>query len=123
MMRAEVKRWMSLDLPDGKSLPEDPTHCCLGMQADIGPVGEDSADTFSFEVCTPSGLASRLDRDARPYWGRGMLVVGAFSWDAVEAALDQFVRSVSGDDWAEVAEKLNRFMQWEFEDYQAHEGE
>jgi hypothetical protein len=122
-MRAEVKRWMSLDLPDAKALPEDPESCCVSMQADIGPVGEDSADTFSFEVCTPSGLASRLDGEARPFWGRGTLVVGAFSWEAVDAALNQYVRSVSGDDWAEVAEKLNRFMCWEFEDYQPYEGE
>jgi hypothetical protein len=114
---------MSLDLPDAKSLPGDPSDCCVSMQADIGPVGEDSADTFSFEVCTPSGLASRLDGEGRPYWGRGTLIVHAFSWEAVDAALNQFVRSVSGEDWAAVAEKLNRFMYWEFEDYQPYEGE
>jgi hypothetical protein len=114
---------MSLDLPDAKALPDDPEDCCVTMQADIGPVGEDSADTFSFEVCNPSGLASRLDGEARPFWGRGTLVVGAFSWEAVDAALNQYVRSVSGDDWSEVAEKLNRFMYWEFEDYQPYEGE
>jgi len=123
MMRAEVKRWWSEDLPDGRALPADPARCCIGMQADIGPVGEESADTFSFEACTPSGLAARLDRDGRPYWARGILVVESFSWEAVEAALYQFVRSVSGADWAEVAGKLSRFMYWEFEDMQPYVGE
>jgi hypothetical protein len=56
-MRSDVKRWWSEDLPDAKSLPEDPDDCCVGMHADIGPVGEEGADTFGFEVCTPSALA------------------------------------------------------------------
>jgi hypothetical protein len=32
------------------------------------------------------------------------LVVRAFSWEAVDAALNQYVRSVSEDDRAEVAQ-------------------
>jgi hypothetical protein len=46
-----------------------------------------------------------------------VLLVQRFSWEASEAALNQYVRSVSGDDWADVAAKLNRLMHWEFEDY------
>jgi hypothetical protein len=123
-MRAEVKRLWSIDLEllDARSLPSNPEECCVVMQADIGPVGEEGADTFNFEVCTPSGLAARLDADGRPYWGRGTLVLRSFSWEAVEAALNQYVRSVSGEDWAEVASKLSRFMLWEFEDYQPYKG-
>jgi hypothetical protein len=88
------------------------------MQAEIGPVDVEGGDTFSFEVCTPSGLARRFDAAGRPFWGRGKLIVRAFDPDSVEAALDQYVRSISGNDWGEVAGKLNRFMHWEFEDYQ-----
>ena len=125
LMRAEVKRWMSFDLPDAQSVPPDPEDGCVGMEADIGPVGEEGAKTFSFQVCTPKGLAGRVDGDGagRPYWGRGTLIVPRFDWDLVEAALMQYVRSVSGADWSEVATKLNRFMYWEFEDYQPYAGE
>ena len=52
-----------------------------------------------------------------------MLIVCAFSWEAVDAALNQYVRSVSGDDWNDIATKLNRFMHWEFEDYEPHDGD
>jgi hypothetical protein len=121
-MRAEVKRWWSSDLPDGKSLPEDPDDCCVGMQVDIGPVGQDGADTFSFEVCTPSALARRSEGERRPFWARGTLIVDTFSWEAVEMALNQYVRSVSGEDWSALATKLNRLMHWEFEDYQPYGG-
>jgi hypothetical protein len=116
-MLAEVKRLSSTDLLDGRSLPEDPSDCCIAMAADIGPVGEEGADIFYFEVCTPSALARRFDDAGRPFWGRGTLLVRTFSWEAVEAALDQYVRSLSGADWDELATKLSRFMHWEFEDY------
>jgi Immunity protein 8 len=91
------------------------------MQADIGPVGEEGAETFDFTVCTPSGLADRLENDERPFWGRGLLIVRRFDWDQVEAALNQYVRSLSGEEWHNVATKLNRVMCWEFEDYQDFE--
>jgi Immunity protein 8 len=116
-MRAELKGLVSYDLPDARSAPDDPEDCCVGMRADIGPVGGDGADTFTFEVCTPRGLARRFDDEGRPFWSRGVLMVERFTWEAVEAALHQRVRAVEGRDWAEVAEKLNRFMLWEFEDY------
>lgn len=115
--RAQVKGLMSLDLPDGQSLPEDPERCCVQMQADIGPAEENGAEIFDFTVCTPSGLGDRLAKDARPFWARGILMVERFDWDDVEKALNQFVHSVSGEDWRHVASKLNRFTLWEFEDY------
>jgi hypothetical protein len=37
-----------------------------------------------------------------------MLIVGTFSREAVEPALNSYVRSVSGDDWDDIATKLNR---------------
>jgi hypothetical protein len=110
------------DLVDAQSLPPDPEDCRILMYADIGPADADGGDTFTFEVCTPRGLATRLDRDGRPFWARATLVVQTFSWEAVEAALYQYVHSVEGDTWAEVAERLNRFMAWEFEDYRPYGG-
>ena len=116
-MRAEVKRSWSVDLPDARSLPENPEDCCVGVQADIGPVGEEGADTFSFQVCTPSALARQFETEQRPFWARATLLVATFTWETVEAALEQYVASVTGRDWKEVATELNRFMYWEFEDY------
>jgi hypothetical protein len=66
MLRAEVKRWVSLDLPDSIARRDDPEDCCVMMQADIGPVGEDSADTFSFEVCS-------VPRASGPVYSSSML--------------------------------------------------
>lgn len=83
------------------------------MQAEIGPVGEEGGDTSSFEICTPSGLARRFDSERRPFWARATLIVRTFSGESVGSALSQFVRSVSGEDWHDVATKLDRFLDWE----------
>jgi Immunity protein 8 len=121
-MRAEIKRCWSEVFPDAQSLPQDPDDCCVAMQAEIGPVGEEGGDTFSFEVCTPSGLARRFDSERRPFWARATLIVGTFSGEGVEAALSQYVHSVSGEDWQDVATKLNRILDWEFESDQRYDG-
>ncbi len=122
MVRAELKSLFSYDLPDAESLPDDPSDCCVGMTAVVGPPGVDGGDDFSFEVCTASSLARRFDDEGRPFWARGVLLVEAFNWNAVEAAVHQRVNSVEGNDWVDVATKLNRFWNWEFEDYRPHAG-
>src|SRR5688572_10906730 len=105
-VRAEVKGLVSLDLPDGKSLPEDPRDCTVRMQADIGPVGDASSDTFDFLVSTPSALSLSVDDNDLPRWTAEALVLPVFSWEAVEASLDEFVRAAEGESWAAVVEHL-----------------
>ena len=114
-MIPKVKGLSSNDLPDAKAVPTDPSDCAVLMQAEIGPVGDEGADTFYFEVATPNALAQRFDDGERPFWIRGTLLVSTFSWEAVEAALDQLVSSTDGHSWAEVGAKLNLFLRWEFD--------
>lgn len=116
-VRAEVRGWWNDDDVEGRPAAIDPDDCCVLIKAYIGPAGGEGEEYFNFTVCTPSALDRRLDRDNRPYWARATLVVRRYSKDAVDAALNQFVHSISGSDWTEVAMKLNRFLHWEFEDY------
>lgn len=122
-MRAEVRGWWNDDELEGGQAAADPEDCCVLVSAYIGPAGGGGEELFRFTVCTPSGLERQLARDDRPFWARATLIVRRYSKDAVDAALNQFVRSVSGEDWAEVAGKLNRFLYWEFEDYQPSNGD
>jgi hypothetical protein len=117
-VRAEVKRLWSPDFSDGHSLPDDLENCSVLIQADIGPVDGEGADTFNFEVWTPDALARRVQADERAFWARGMLILPRFSWRAVETAIAQLVHSFAGQSWDEIAGKLSRFARWEFEDYE-----
>jgi hypothetical protein len=121
-MRAEVRGWWNANEIEGRPAAEDVDACCVEIDAYIGPTDGRGEELFSFTVCTPAGLERWLAGDDRPFWARSILVVRRYSREAVDAALNQFVRSVSGADWDELALKLNRFLRWEFEEYKPPPG-
>ncbi len=80
----------------------------------IGPVNGPGEELFQFTVITPSAMA-KLDC---PRWGRSLLVVESFSWPSVQTAVEKLLRHCSGKTWSEVGTKINRYLSWEFDDYQ-----
>src|SRR4051812_38399776 len=94
---------ISLDSPDLRpdALPLDPENCSVVLSAVIGPNGSPGAENFAFTVVTPRYLADHSD--AR--WGRGLLVVNAFSWPSVTRMVERLIAHASGSTWGEVAEK------------------
>jgi hypothetical protein len=108
----ELKSLHSPDLPERQE-PGDPADVAMLVEASIGPQGQDRAEVFSFVAITPRALA----RDEGTRWGRGYLILNHVSWASVEAAVRNLLLRCSGDNWAQVAERLNREMHWEFEAY------
>ncbi|QID19609.1 hypothetical protein G3580_19500 [Nitrogeniibacter mangrovi] len=95
------------------ALPPNPDDCVVSLQASIGPKGERGEDLFFFTVATPSGLL----REDLPRWGRGILLVEAFSWVVVERAVERLLSQSRRESWAEVAAVLNHELNWEFENF------
>ncbi len=108
----ELKSLHSPDLPQDQE-PVDPADAAVLFEASIGPKGQEDAEVFSFVAITPRALA----RDQGTRWGRGYLILNHVSWAGVEAAVRNLLSQCSGDNWAQVAERLNREMHWEFEAY------
>jgi len=106
----ELKSLHSPDLPHDQE-PVDPADAAVLFEASIGAKGQEDAEVFSFVAITPRALA----RDQGTRWGRGYLILNHISWVGVEAALRNLLSHCSGDNWAQVAERLNREMHWEFE--------
>ena len=109
---AELKSLHSPDLTQDQE-PVDPADASVLFEANIGPTGQAGTEVFSFVAITPRALA----RDHGTRWGRGYLIVNHVSWAGVEAAVRNLISHCSGDNWAQVAEQLNREMHWEFEAY------
>jgi len=112
-VNAELRRLHSPDLDDGE-VPADPSRVCIAMQALIGPRGARGEESFAFTVVTEESLAQL----GRPRWGRGLLIVDSFSWEGIKVAVEKLLRHCSGGTWSEVANSINRFLQWEFDEYQ-----
>jgi hypothetical protein len=108
----EVKSIMSLDLAR-PALPADVDDCAVAIEVEIGPSGVTGGDLFHFEVVTPQALLRR----GGSQWGRGMLIVQSFSWEAVDRALSKLVLHATAETWTEAAAQLNREMHWEFDGY------
>ena len=103
---------MSADL-ERPSLPDDPQHCSVYCEATIGPTDSPGEEIFGFHVVTPSAIDVRN----RFRWGRGLLIVPSFSWEAVDLALARLRSHASRDSWDEVARELAKNLIWEFENY------
>ena len=117
MKKPDLKYLISTQLDEGK-LPEKPEDCSIHIEANIGIEGEDASDIFSFNVVT----IKFLERDDKPRWGRGYLIVERFSWDIVENSVNKLLRHCQGDNWEEIAKEINKEMHWEYDKYIEHEG-
>jgi hypothetical protein len=119
MIRAELKYIHSPDVNFETYYPEDPK--CFGflLQAFIGPVGEEGGEMFSLDVSTLSWIEARRDENAYPkiMFGRGFLIVSEYDISEISSYISALCDRCSGENWQEVATKLAKFAEWEFEDY------
>ena len=95
------------------ALPVDPTDCAVLLHAEIGPPGAPGGDVFTFTAITPSQLA---EADG-PRWGRGYLILPAFSWEGAEQAVRRLLMHADRGAWEESARELAKELHWEFEHY------
>lgn len=93
------------------------------VAAEIGVRGEDGADIFHAYVCTPDWIRKRVDAET-VFWPRGHLIVRRLDLEHVRAVLEALARQFAGSrDWEQFAERVNRYLCWEFEDYNDYQGD
>lgn len=118
-MRAELKSLHSPDIDLDTFRPDDPSKFGFLLQAMIGPEGEDGAESFDIQVCTPQWLLDRHSQGECPnvIFGAQMMVVFSYDLSQVLGALKHYCQKCVGKDWQTLASKLSRLGAWEFEDY------
>ena len=111
-MRAELKLLHSPDLPDPEhNRPQDPGNFRILVQALIGVAGQEAADTFDFLVCTPAWLAAHV---SEPLPARGYLIVPAYDYARIHAAISRLCDQATGPDWSALAAQLSLYGRWEY---------
>ena len=116
-MKAELKRLHSPDVDDLRNfMPADPENFSVFVQAMIGPVGDDSSESFDLTVCTPGWLAEGVERQG-PMIGLHHVVVNAFDYDMLVAAVQAFCSRLEGATWPDIGAKLGTLGRWEFDEY------
>ena len=116
-MIAELKQLHSPDEDLRSFTPENSDHFGIFIQALIGPKGMEGEESFGIMVCTPKWFASSEPLRNSYLWTRGYLFVSEYNLDVIQGAIDKLCAQATGDNWAEVANKLSKYSIWEFEDY------
>jgi hypothetical protein len=116
-MRIELKHIHSPDVDVDEWQPESNSVWFL-LELDIGPVGKEGADIFQVMVGTPEGLRKLATADARGVLSnRAAIILHEFSWTALRGAIAAILRECDSSDWKESVLRLQRFFEWEYEDY------
>lgn len=120
-VRAKLFDLHSPDLLDmDVNYPEDPENFGILVEAAIGEEGANGADLFGFVVCTPRWLENNIPIEGYLF-GRHRVILREYSYPIIWKIIDSLCQRTWGDNWEEVAHKLNRFGGWEFEDYQGQD--
>lgn len=98
--------------------PPSPDNFALLITAMVGSDDAPDEDNFDIIVCTPLWLLDRCEEQGFVL-GRHHLIVHHYDWKLIDRTIRQLIENVSGDTWAEIAMKIARIGQWEFEDYVA----
>lgn len=89
------------------------------LTASIGPDNGPGDEVFYVTVCSPKWLAwATMTENVKGFeFVRHRLVVDRWDPDLFRRAIRDLCLHTSGADWTEVANKLSRYLAWEFEDY------
>ena|SRR5690349_9237770 len=117
-MKAHVNSKVCVDVPEVWNwVPNDPTDVYYYMELTIGTGGK-AADLFGLTVSTPEALSKRMRTLGQQIVsGRHHLILLDYSWDKVLQFVDDVIDKSQGKNWEEIALRLARHFQWEFEDY------
>ncbi len=128
-LKAVVFSWDYAWFPDARGIesyePSDPTDFCVSVQAFIGPGDSDPSDSFDFVVCSPKWLLANFhllrdpDDDVTPpslVVTQGIWIMESWSSQDIESNIRRLCEVVSpGPDWGSVADRLGRWMPWEYD--------
>mgnify|MGYP006170450799 CR=1 FL=1 len=93
---------------------EDDGTVAITLSLSIGPEHEKGAEYFDLFICNPEWL---FKHHWEPKLIRHMLLVRKYNLDEIKKTITEYIDRCGGENWMEIAKKLSRVFDWEFEDY------
>ncbi|OWJ68256.1 Imm8 family immunity protein [Inquilinus limosus] len=107
--------------PDPPAATESSVRATVTVE--VGLRDKDGADIFHTYVCTPAWIQERVNAET-VFWPRGHLIVQRLDLEHVTAVLQALAEQFAGSrDWDQFGERLNRYLCWEFKDYNDYQGD
>ena len=120
VVRGKLKGLDTAAIPSGDIhgfRPEDPTNFSIPVTASIGPANGEGAELFQLTIRSPGYVEPETAGKGFAF-ERGTLILERWDPDLAERAIGDLCRRTEGYFWQEVAQRLTRYLLWEFEDYQ-----
>jgi dihydroneopterin aldolase len=96
--------------PIEKWVPDNKYDVNIFIDVYIGYVGlnQKSGEYFTINIVTKNNVDSA---DVKH------IVVDAYEWELVKKMIEEIIKNESGNNWHELANKINKFFNWEFDNY------
>lgn len=118
-MKACIKEMYSLEIEDllKDYIPEEKDNFEIIIRLMIGTKNDDAAESFDIIVCSSKRVVS-ITESEYAVWGKGLLIVDRYDYVKITNLIKSKIESIVGGDWNDLAIKMSRLANWEFEDYQ-----
>jgi hypothetical protein len=117
-MKAKLRRLHSADVDIPSYRPENPEFFGFFLQFFAGTENGKGDDAFGITVCTLPWL--EIHKPDEIFFGKNYLIVDRYDIGKIELFLSNYCDRCVGDTWVEVASKIGRIAEWEFEDYREY---
>lgn len=97
--------------------PEIPDDFVIPCIADIGVEDEEGVQYFYFRILTPKRLTAILE-EGKIFDGRATFILNEFNTQLIENEINKVLFDCIRPTWDEVAQSINRFLQWEYDNIQ-----
>jgi len=119
MIQLEITDYSSADIDQvWEWVPKSEMEVFFQLTIEISEIGLEGGNLFQLVVATPEGLRAYADKYNRSFPDRALLVLSHYSWECLEERLKNIVLQCSKGDWNTSISCLQKFFQWEYEDYQ-----
>ena len=92
----------------------------ISLDLEIGPADDDGINLFYVTLATPEAL--RKYRSGPILVEHRTIVIERYNYEDVLKGLNDIVRKCERNTWDECCAVLQRFFQWEYEDYSTDRG-
>ncbi|WP_409290599.1 Imm8 family immunity protein [Peribacillus sp. SCS-37] len=111
----EIKDVYSSDINEvWKWVPRDPEEIYYLLEFNVGYVNDKASDIFYVFVATPEGLRKRK-KTSSDWVTNKHLIVRDYSFDLVEAKINEILFKCTGPDWEKSVQNLLKYFDWEYD--------
>ncbi len=118
-MQAEIKYIENNDdslNPLSEYIPNDIYDFIVNTTLSIGVHGETGSDLFYLTITTRYHFAEVRDEEEFLF-DRSFLFVHEYNYEKIEKFLQDWVGSLKGETWHEIALQIAKYTHWEFDGY------